>query len=139
MTHSNHQDSVQLDNEQASLRRVQKILLAEDDASVRRFLEVVLSRAGYTVAAAENGATALQKAFEAEFDLIILDAVMPNMSGYEVGRVLRAHPNFKNIPLVILSGLESKNDFNADAHLLKNANIQEELLDVIERLLKNAN
>lgn len=136
MTQNERQNSIR-DDKQIAAPRAKKILLAEDDASVRRFLEVVLTRAGYATAAAEDGAIALQKAFETKFDLIVLDAVMPNMSGYEVGRVLRAHPNFKQIPLVILSGLEADNDFDADAHLLKNANMQEELLNAIARLLQS--
>ncbi len=116
-----------------------KILIAEDDASVRRFLEVVLCRAGYEVWAAENGAAAVQKAFEINFDLIILDAVMPNLSGSEAGRILRGHPNFTNVPIVILSGLDAETGFDASARLLKTPNMQEELLNVVARLLGGEN
>lgn len=116
-----------------------KILIAEDDASVRRFLEVILRRAGYEVWAAEDGAIAVQKAFEINFELIILDAVMPNLSGSEAGRILRGHPSFKNIPIVILSGLDTETGFDASARLLKTPNMQEELLAVVARLLAAEN
>lgn len=123
-------------NENAALTTAKKVLLADDDASVRRFLEVVLRRAGYEVISAEDGAAAMQKALENPFDIAVLDAIMPNLTGYELCRIFRQHPNFQNLPLVILSGLESETSTDADAYLLKNANMQDELLHLIALLLE---
>ncbi len=82
-----------------------KILLAEDDDSMRRFLEVILRKANYDVVSAEDGLVAMKAALENEFDAVVADAVMPNMTGYDLCRMLRQNADKKQIPLIILSGL----------------------------------
>lgn len=111
------------------------VLLAEDDAAVRRLLEVVLSRAGYRVIVAEDGATALEKALENSFDIAVFDAVMPNLNGYELCRILRQYPNFAATPLVILSGLENETTPDANTCLLKTPDMENRLLEVLAELL----
>ncbi|HEY0427718.1 MAG TPA: response regulator [Pyrinomonadaceae bacterium] len=110
-----------------------KILLADDDASMRRFLEIVLQKANYEVIAAEDGLSAMQIALATEIDVVVADAIMPNLTGYDLCRMLRANPDKKEIPLVILSGLEQKNndDCLADVYLVKSANLKEELLETL--------
>lgn len=107
-----------------------KILLAEDDDSMRRFLEVILKKADYEVLSAEDGLAAMQIALETEVDAVVADAIMPNLTGYDLCRMLRANADKKDVPLVILSGLEQSNkeDCLADVYLLKGANLKEELL-----------
>ncbi|MEP6924483.1 MAG: response regulator [Pyrinomonadaceae bacterium] len=112
------------------------VLLAEDDYSIRRLLEVILHRAGYNVISAEDGAAALEKALENGFDIAVLDAMMPNLNGYELCRIFRQHPNFQNRPLVILSGLENETVVDADVCLLKTPTMQDELLQVLAKLLE---
>ncbi len=113
------------------------ILLAEDDRSIRRLLEVVLSHAGYIVISAEDGAQALQKAFEQPFDAAVLDAMMPNLSGYELCRIFRGHPNFQHLPLIILSGIENEVTCgDADVYLLKTSSMQDKLLETLAALLR---
>jgi CheY-like chemotaxis protein len=111
------------------------VLLAEDDSSVRRFLEITLRRAGYVVISAEDGAMALQKSLENRVDIAVLDAIMPNLTGHELCRIFRQHPSLQNIPLVILSGLETQTVSEADAYIVKTSNMQEELLQVLKKLL----
>lgn len=115
------------------------VLLAEDDNSIRRLLEVILHRAGYNVISTEDGAAALQKALENPFDIAVLDAMMPNLNGYELCRILRQNPSFQNLPLVILSGLENEIVVDADVCLLKTPTMQEELLQVMAKLLEKRN
>ena len=86
-----------------------KILLAEDDDSMRRFLEVILRKANYDVVSAEDGLVAMKAALEIEFDAVVADAVMPNMTGYDLCRMLRQNADKKQIPLIILSGLNQEN------------------------------
>jgi CheY-like chemotaxis protein len=112
-----------------------RILLAEDDAAMRRLLEVVLKRAGYEVVAAEDGLQAMQAAGTQQFDLAVIDAIMPNLSGLELCRIFRANPMWQNMRLVMMSGMESESDCEADAHLLKSSRLQEELLETISGLL----
>jgi len=114
---------------------VETVLLAEDDSSVRRFLEIMLRRAGYVVISAEDGATALQKSLENSIDIAVFDAMMPNLTGYELCRIFRQHPNLQNIPLVILSGLETETASEADAYIVKTSKMQKELLQVLKKLL----
>ncbi len=109
-----------------------KILLAEDDASMRRFLEITLQRADYEVVSAEDGLAAMKIAMSEKFDAVVADAVMPNLTGHDLCRMLRQNPDFKNVPLIILSGLEQEISANtghdcADTYLVKGANLKEEL------------
>jgi two-component system, OmpR family, response regulator len=117
-----------------------KILIAEDDASMRRLVEVVLRQAGFEVFTAEDGLKALEIALDTEIDAVIADAIMPNMTGYDLCRMLRANAAKKHVQLVILSGLTGKSpdhpDNNlADAFLVKDTNLKEQLLLVLQKLL----
>ncbi|HEY9401359.1 MAG TPA: response regulator [Pyrinomonadaceae bacterium] len=100
------------------------VLLAEDDAAVRRYLEVILRRAGYTVICAANGLEAIKAALSSKIDAVVTDALMPHLSGHELCRYLRARPELARIPVLLLSGLEPNDDAPptsayADAHLTK--------------------
>jgi CheY-like chemotaxis protein len=113
--------------------RPKTILLAEDDASMRRFLEIILKNAGFEVIAEEDGLAAMQTAFKTSIDAVIADAIMPNMTGYDLCRMLRNNPDKKEIPLVILSGLESADEAGkiADAYLVKGETLKEDLLKTL--------
>ena len=110
-----------------------KVLLAEDDSSMRRFIEIILQKAGFDVITAEDGLVAMQIALETEIDAVIADAIMPNMSGYDLCRMLRA----RKIPCIILSGLAENNSDGdlADVFLTKDTNLKEQLLAALEKLL----
>jgi CheY-like chemotaxis protein len=114
-----------------------RILLAEDDASMRRFIEVILKQAGFVVTTAEDGLAALELAFENDFAAVVADAIMPQMSGYELCRVLRARRAEGKIPCVILSGLAENgaDDALADVFLVKDTNLKGELLAALQKLL----
>jgi CheY-like chemotaxis protein len=120
-------------NTQKGSSAKKQILLAEDDASVRRYLEVILKRAGYEVHSAEDGLEAMQASLTSNFDAVVTDAVMPNMTGYDLCRLLKSNPQFDKTPIVILSGLETETDDSqiADCFLLKTANLNDELLRVL--------
>jgi DNA-binding response OmpR family regulator len=110
-----------------------KVLLAEDDSSMRRFIEITLQKAGFEVLAAEDGLTAMQIALENEIDALVADAIMPQMSGFDLCRMLRD----RRIPCIILSGLENNDSDSelADAFLTKDTNLKDELLAALEKLL----
>ena len=105
--------------------RKQTVLLVEDDAAVRRYLEVILRRAGYEVLAAANGLEAIKAALSAKIDAVVTDALMPHLSGHELCRYLRARPELSGLPILLLSGLEPdavgapEQSQYADAHLTK--------------------
>jgi twitching motility two-component system response regulator PilH len=116
------------------------LLLAEDDRALRRYLEVMLRRAGYDVTAAADGLEAMKAALTGEFDAVVTDALMPHLSGQELCRFLRSHPKLKRIPVVLLSGADNNaashqdTSARADAYLSKPVR-PEELADCLARLL----
>lgn len=112
------------------------ILLVEDDASMRRFIEVILKREGYQTTSAADGLEGLQTALENTFDAVVADAIMPNMSGYDLCRMLRQNPQYQGKPFILLSGLENNGDGNlADAYLLKGNNLKNDLTEKLFELL----
>jgi two-component system cell cycle sensor histidine kinase/response regulator CckA len=68
----------------------ERVLVVEDDAVVRRLLDMQLSRLGYDVVTAADGAEALERHRECGVDLLVTDIVMPGMSGEELAAALRA-------------------------------------------------
>src|SRR3954465_15590057 len=78
------------------------ILLVEDDRSIRRYLEVILQRAGYTVVSAADGLEAMKAALSNHLDAVITDAIMPHLNGYELCRFLRRHPKMSQLPVILL-------------------------------------
>jgi twitching motility two-component system response regulator PilH len=117
------------------------VLLVEDDRSLRRYLEVVLERAGYRVIAAANGIEAMKLALTSAVDIVVTDAMMPNLNGYELCRFLKNTPQLSHLPIVVLSARERKEgsweNEQADAFLSKPVSA-EDLRDCLERLLPAA-
>jgi CheY-like chemotaxis protein len=100
------------------------ILVAEDDRSVRRYLEIILQRAGFQVIAAADGLEAMKAALSTDVDAVVTDAHMPHLSGHELCRFLRRHPKLARLPVVLLSGSEPPAEppdeaDRADAYLSK--------------------
>jgi twitching motility two-component system response regulator PilH len=85
------------------------VLLAEDDPALRRYLEIVLQRAGYEVLSATDGLEAMKLLITRSFDVVVTDAMMPNLNGYELCRFIRSSRHLSQLPIVLLSGLDPKN------------------------------
>src|SRR6476659_7150106 len=83
------------------------VLLVEDDRSVRRYLEVTLQRAGYKVIAAEDGLEGMKCALNAKVDVVLTDAVMPQMNGRQLARFVRSNPKLAKLPIILLTGEEN--------------------------------
>ncbi|HEY0005323.1 MAG TPA: response regulator [Pyrinomonadaceae bacterium] len=116
------------------------ILLAEDDRSIRRYLEVILQRSGYTVIVAADGLEAIKAVLASEVDAVVTDAIMPHLNGYELCRFLRRQPNLSHLPVIILSGIERadaphEDSARADLYLAKPVR-PEEITGALARLLK---
>lgn len=131
------QDKPPIRDSEAQNDRQTSVLLAEDDRALRRFLEVVLERAGYQVFAASDGLEAMKLVMSASIDIVVTDAMMPNLSGHEFCRFLRNSPSLSHLPIILLSALERK-DTNAaeqaDAFLTKPV-AGKKLIECIEELL----
>ena len=85
-----------------------RVLLAEDDRALRRFLQIILERAGYAVVPAADGLEAMKIALSSPVDVIITDAMMPNLSGHELCRFIRNSQTLAQLPVILLSALEQK-------------------------------
>jgi CheY-like chemotaxis protein len=111
------------------------VLLAEDDRALRRFLEVTLARAGYRVIPASDGLEAMKLVLANRVDVVVTDAIMPNLSGHEFCRFLKSTPSLSSLPIVLLSALENKDGAQneVDAFLAKPVT-GEALIDCIEKL-----
>jgi DNA-binding response OmpR family regulator len=81
----------------------QLILVADDEPSILLSLQVLLQKAGYAVRVARDGQEVLGAVREATPDLIVLDAMMPVLSGYDVCEMLRAEPGLRDIPIIMLT------------------------------------
>jgi CheY-like chemotaxis protein len=86
-----------------------KILLAEDSKFLRMATERALARAGYAVCSAADGEEAVRLAREKLPDLILLDMLLPKMSGPEVLAALQSDGLTKAIPVVVITGMSQKN------------------------------
>lgn len=89
------------------------ILLAEDEADIRRLLALKLKQAGHVVRAFGDGATALADARTHAPDLAVLDVAMPGISGLEVCRELRKNPSTARVPILILTARAQQADIAA--------------------------
>ena len=88
---------------------VKCVLLVEDDPALRRYLEVVLQRAGYAVLSASDGLQALKVLMSVVVDVIVTDALMPNLDGYELCRFVRNSEHLSQLPIILLSALDPRN------------------------------
>ncbi|MDB5963838.1 MAG: DNA-binding response regulator [Polaromonas sp.] len=81
------------------------VLIVDDVPDNLSVLHDALDESGYTVLVATNGEAALQRALQAIPDIVLLDAMMPGMDGFEVARRLKAQPETAHIPIVFMTGL----------------------------------
>jgi CheY-like chemotaxis protein len=83
---------------------------------------VVLEREGYEVIAAVDGLEAMRVTLTTRVDIVVTDAIMPNLNGYELVRFLRNTPQLSHLPVVLLSAIEIRDqgeDHQADVYLSK--------------------
>lgn len=117
------------------------ILTVDDSASMRQMVSFTLKGAGYQVVEASDGVEALNIAKGRAFDLVITDVNMPNMDGIALIRELRALPNYKFTPLLMLtteSGADKKQQgkaAGATGWIVKPFNPQQ-LLSTVQKVLK---
>ncbi|MCS6944575.1 MAG: response regulator [Sutterellaceae bacterium] len=120
-----------------------KILIADDEPNIVTALEFLLHRAGYEVRSVSNGADALAQVEAFAPDLVLIDIMMPQASGYEVCQKIRERPQWNHIKVVIVSakGREAEVSkglsLGADLYVTKPFATQE-LIAAIDRLLGNA-
>lgn len=82
------------------------VLVVDDEPLLCRMVSAMLMRAGYETITATNGRDALQRVAQREPDIITLDVMMPDMSGIEVARNLRANAQTASIPIIFVTALD---------------------------------
>jgi two-component system chemotaxis sensor kinase CheA len=118
-----------------------RILLAEDSITTRIQEKRILESAGYEVIAVADGFDAWSQLSRHSFDAVVSDIMMPTMTGLELTQRIRANPSFSNLPIILITTLNSEEDrrrgleAGADAYLSKPEFDQTILLNCLERLL----
>ena len=111
-----------------------RLLIVDDDEQIRELLTFDIAQSGYIVDSASDGEEGLKKALENNYDLILLDVMMPKMDGFTVCKNIRiAHPNVPILMLTAKGSIEDKTqgfDCGADDYLSKPFEIQEVLLRI---------
>jgi DNA-binding response OmpR family regulator len=119
-----------------------KILIVDDEKINLDFFEVMLSKLGFIVEEANDGLEALEKVKRFNPDLLLLDNIMPRMSGWEVTRTLKKDPKFSGIPIIMFSALDDVKDkvagfeLGIDDYITKPFNFSE-VLARIRAVLRN--
>jgi two-component system, cell cycle response regulator CpdR len=127
-----------IDTPETSFPLNPKILLAEDDGDMRRFLAKALQNAGYAVASFDNGLSAYNRLREEPFELLLTDIVMPEMDGIELAR--RATELDPEIKVMFITGFAAV-ALNPDNHAPRQAKILskpfhlKDLVNEVQRLL----
>jgi DNA-binding response OmpR family regulator len=111
-----------------------KILLAEDDNSLRRYIEVILTKENYKVFAAQDGLAALEIIMSNEIDAIIADDLMPNLTGFELFRTLNRSLEFQAVPFIIMSGKNSFEETEVEYFLIKDVTLHQKMLAMLSNI-----
>jgi DNA-binding response OmpR family regulator len=115
----------------------QKILLVEDDDGLASVYQTRLEAEGFAIRRVPNGEDALAAAIEFKPDLILLDAMMPKVSGFDVLDILRNTPESASIKIIMLTALSQETDkqraqsLGVDEYLVKS---QVVIADVVDRI-----
>jgi len=87
-----------------------RILVVDDEEVIRKFLKIHLSKWGYDVKEAADGAEALGELDRDNFDLLICDILMPNKDGWQVIKEMRSDPKTRDIPVIVLTAKNEDSD-----------------------------
>lgn len=110
-----------------------KILIAEDDLDISELLRLYLEGSNFEVTTVHDGAQAMEAIQNDNFNLLVLDIMMPKLNGYELTKAVR---QFSNVPIIILSAKSSDNDrilglnIGADAYITKPFNPMEVIAQI---------
>ncbi|HET9930692.1 MAG TPA: response regulator [Polyangiaceae bacterium] len=132
-------DAAELNPDRAS----KVILVVDDEAEIRRMLTHLLSRAGYKVIEADKGELALRMVREQAPDLIVLDAMLPEVHGFEIARRIKKSERYGHIPIIMVSAVyrgwryaeDVKRSFGVDHFVEKPFRISE-IVQSVENMLK---
>lgn len=117
------------------------ILVVEDSITARSLLKNILESAGYHVRTAVDGIDGLTTLKEGTFDLVVSDVDMPRMNGFDFTAKIRADKRLSELPVVLVTALQSRDDrergidAGANAYIVKSSFDQSNLLEIVRRLI----
>lgn len=117
------------------------VLVAEDSITSRMLIKSILESAGYTVKTAVDGMEAFTLLRAERFDLVVSDVEMPRLDGFGLIAKIRADPKLAELPVVLVTALETREDrergidVGANAYIIKSSFDQSNLLDAVRRLV----
>jgi len=117
-----------------------RIVYVDDDLELVRLVESALVEEGWDVITAHDGEAGLETILVEQPDLVILDVMMPGLTGWEISKYLRTKQDFSDMPILILTGIGERMNaltaplYGATAHLDKPFDL-EDLLEVVRQLL----
>lgn len=119
-----------------------RILIVDDESDILELIDYNLINAGYETAKAKDGEEALQKIKKTDFDLILLDLMLPGIDGFELCKIIKADEKYSGIPVIMLTAKSSESDkvagleIGADYYITKPFSPRE-LLAVIKATLRS--
>ncbi|HAT72098.1 MAG TPA: hybrid sensor histidine kinase/response regulator [Elusimicrobia bacterium] len=122
-------------------KRKKAVLIAEDSITARTLLKNIFEAAGYEVKTAVDGEAAFELLRSVACDIVVSDVDMPKMTGFELTARIRADKNLSDLPVVLVTALESDRDrergidAGANAYIVKSKFEQNDILEIIERLI----
>ncbi|MFZ2949151.1 MAG: response regulator, partial [Desulfuromonadaceae bacterium] len=117
------------------------VLVAEDSITSRMLLKNIFASAGFDVHTVVDGMEAWTALKEKPFDIVVSDVDMPGMSGFDLTAKIRGEAKWAELPVVLVTSLESRQDrergadAGADAYIVKSSFDQSNLLEVVRRLI----
>ena len=118
-----------------------RILVVDDSITTRTMERNLFEAAGYAVRVAPDGIEAWNMLQTADIDMVVSDVDMPRMDGFELTTRIRAHPKLAELPVVLVTALETREDkergirVGANAYVLKSGFNQANLLEIVRRLM----
>ncbi len=124
-----------------SIKKSKSILVVDDSITARTLLKNILESTGYEVITAVDGVDAYTTLKTQQFDLVVTDIAMPRMDGLALTSKIRSDNKLTELPVILVTGLESREDrergivAGANAYIVKSSFDQSNLLEVIQRLI----
>lgn len=119
-----------------------RILIVEDEESLLKLETILLTIKGFEVVGVFTGQSALDKLASEEFDLVLLDIMLPDIDGFEVCQLIRKDPRTMNLPIVMLTGKKTQADHDRGVSCGANTYLTKPfksamIIDEINRILVN--